>query len=61
MRCSLILVKEVRVDSHVLLYPLTHFNAEAVLLEEVAQSVAVDQLDGRGAVTGGLCLRLASE
>jgi len=56
MRCLLILVKEARVDSHVLLDPLTHLNAEAELLEQVAQSVAVDQLNGRGAITGGFCL-----
>src|SRR5215467_12684111 len=61
MRRSLVLVKEARVDSHVLLYPLTHLNAETELLEQVAQSVAIDQLDGRGAITGGLCLGLAGE
>jgi len=36
-----------RVDRHVLLHPLALFNAEAELLEQVARSVAVDQLDGR--------------
>jgi hypothetical protein len=49
MRRSLVLIKEARVDSHVLLYPLTYLNAEAELLEQVAQPVAVDQPNGRGA------------
>jgi hypothetical protein len=52
VRHSLVLVEEARVDCHVLLYPLTHLNAEAELPEQVAQSVAVDQLDGRGAIPG---------
>jgi hypothetical protein len=48
MHHSLVFVKEARIDSHVLFYPLAHLNAEAELLEQVAQSVPVDQLDGRG-------------
>ena len=61
MRRSLILVKEARVDSHVLLYPLTYFNAETKLLEQVAQSTEVDQLNWRGAITSGFCLALIQD
>jgi hypothetical protein len=49
-RRSLVLVKEARIDSHVLRYPLMHVNAEAELLEQVTQPVAVDQLDRRSTV-----------
>jgi len=61
MRYSLVLIKEARIDSHVLLYSFAHFNAEAKLLEQVAQSVPVDQLDRRSTVAGCLCLGLAGE
>jgi hypothetical protein len=41
----LVLVKEARIDGNVLCYLLADVNAEAELLEQVAQPVAVDQLD----------------
>ena len=57
----MVFVKEAGIDSHVLLYPLAYVNAEAELLEQVAQSVPVDQLDGRSAIPGCLCLGFAGE
>ena len=53
---SVVLVEEARIDSHVLLHPLAYLNPEPELLEPIAQSVAVDQLDRGGTVPG--CLRL---
>src|SRR5262249_25718610 len=61
MHHSLVLVEEPGIDSHVLLYPLPHFDTEAEFLEQVAQSVPVDQLDRRGAIPGCLHLGLAGE
>src|SRR6266702_5347346 len=60
-RRSLVLVKEAMIDSNVLRYPLAYVNAEPELLEQVAQSVPVDQLNRRSTVPGCLCLGLAGE
>src|SRR6266566_3250624 len=60
-RRSLVLVEEARIDSHDLLDLLPYFHAESEQLEQVAQSVAVDQLDGRSTVPGCFCLGVTGE
>src|SRR5271166_2338648 len=58
---SLILIQEARIYGHVLLHPLAYLNPEPELLEQIAQPVAVDQLDRRGTVPSCLRLGVTSE
>src|ERR1039458_3246219 len=53
---SLELGEEPRINRNILDLPDGAVDAELVLLEQVAELIAVDQIDGRRPVTGGLAL-----
>jgi hypothetical protein len=53
--------KEPRINRDVLNLPHVAVNAEFVLLEEVAELLAVDQIDWRGAIPGRLSLCFGRE
>jgi hypothetical protein len=59
--CSLVLVKETRIDGHVLFHPLAYFDPEPLILEQAAQPVTVDQLGGSSTVPSRLRLGVTGE